>query len=162
MCQHKTCATIRANSPAAAGVGAALLLDYQDRKANQSYWVMAVGLEVARKYQGEYNLCAGSLDASDKGCFLAALRRELAEEFKIHIAFQDGSFDRMFKGTNGQLRWFLHYNTPIFVGALSSGFSRQPEVINNFIQKNSKKIMIHGLIIYWSERIQLVSSSGPT
>lgn len=44
-----------------------------------------MGKERFGRYRGRWNVCAGSVEACDKGCLIAAARRELKEEFKLDM-----------------------------------------------------------------------------
>lgn len=103
-----------------------LVLNYHNKTTNTYTWVHALGQETGGQYAGQFNLCSGKLEQADGGCFLRGAIRELAEEFKIQTSFGDGTFDAMFKGSNGKIRWIMHHRTPIFIGVLPAGFSRKP------------------------------------
>lgn len=125
MCQHKTCAILRtANVANSAAV--VLLLNYHDKITNTYTWVQALGQETSGSYAGQFNLCSGKLEPVDDNCFLKGAIRELLEEFKIQTSFADGSFDALFKGSNGHIRYIIHNRTPILIGVLPAGFSRKP------------------------------------
>jgi len=125
MCQHKTCAALRAAN-AANSAAVVLVLNYHNKSTNTYTWVHALGQETGGSYAGQFNLCSGKLEQVDGGCFMKGAIRELAEEFKIQTAFADGTFDALFKGTNGHIRYIMHHRTSIFIGVLPAGFSRRP------------------------------------
>lgn len=107
MCNHQICRNIRLMG--GDGVGAIVLS--ADMMGNVT---CLLGLEKFGKYQGLFNICAGSVEPYDKGCFLAAIIRELREEFKIDLNWR--TFDYHFKNRYNQINYFMHYNTAIFVG----------------------------------------------
>lgn len=127
-CQrHKTCEMLAQNN-AARSAAAALVLYYG--KSINAY-VLAVGKEIGGQYSGQFNLCAGkgeTQDVNNKGefCWLETLKRELREEFKINVHFSDKTFDNMFKGSDGKIRFIIHNKTPVFIGILPAGTSRKP------------------------------------
>jgi hypothetical protein len=99
-------------------------------KRNINAWVFGVGLENGGKYAGKYNLCAGKGESNDNinghFCWLKCAKRELKEELKINARFKDGSFDRLFRGSNKRIRVIIHGKTPVFIAMLPSGTSRSP------------------------------------
>lgn len=117
MCKHKTCQKIRTLN-GAGGVACVLLNHYKN-----SCWTVLLGRETGGSYRGTFNLCAGKLEQSDNGCYISALRRELLEEFKINATTQQ-SFDDIFKGSDGKIRFLMHRRTPVFVGVVQ-GLSRK-------------------------------------
>lgn len=126
---HKTCMALTQQG-ASFGIGVVALLNYRHKDGRESD-VMAVGRERGGKYKGEYNLCAGSGENTDKNwegefCFLMIVQREFREEFKINAPFANDIFNSYFKGSNGRIRYFMHHRTPIFVATLPNGTSRGP------------------------------------
>jgi 8-oxo-dGTP pyrophosphatase MutT (NUDIX family) len=111
------------------GVGVVIMNNYYRRE-----WVILLGKEVSGRYAGKYNICSGNLDNSDNGCYINAAKRELYEEFKID-AFNDKTFDKIFKDSQNQIRFILHHDTPILVGIVV-GLSRS--ILNNTIQNHMK------------------------
>lgn len=76
-----------------------------------------LGLERFGKYRGKFNLCAGSLEPEDDGCAVNAARRELREEFKVHLT--ETEFARHFGFGNNRghvLRYTMIGPTPVFIG----------------------------------------------
>jgi len=108
---HTTCAKIRKEG-GRGGVAIALL-----RKQDDEEWTVLLGKERKGQYKGQYNLCAGKRDRRDGKCFLQTAARELCEEFKLAIFLENGTFETIFKGNDGKIRYFMHQNTPIFVGS---------------------------------------------
>jgi hypothetical protein len=91
---------------------------------------MALGRERRGQYKGMYNLCCGSGELSDTNkngelCYLEILKREFFEEFKTNTPFTGGVFDSYFKNSNGNVRYFIHNRTPIFLAMLPKGSSRK-------------------------------------
>jgi hypothetical protein len=130
-------------------VGACALLNYRHKDGRESD-VMAVGRERSGQYAGQYNLCAGSgenTDRNSKGelCFLEILKREFREEFKFNTPFSNGIFDSFFKGSNGRIRYFMHNRTPIFVATLPTGTSRATI-------KNAMVNACNNSFLPWSEK----------
>lgn len=72
-----------------------------------------LGLERFGKYRGKFNICAGSLEPEDGGCAVNAAKRELREEFKLHL--NDAQFGRHFGLLRG-LRYIMIGPTPVFIG----------------------------------------------
>lgn len=120
MCQHKTCANIRING-GKNGVAAAILNFYNGNTTP----VILLGKERGGAYTGQYNLIAGKLDKQDNGCYIVALKRELAEEVKLDNLSQQDNFDYVFKMSNGKMRVIMYGGTPIFIG-IYNGLSRAP------------------------------------
>lgn len=120
MCLHRTCANIHKRRRKAgyyrrAGVGIVYLTEFQGQ------CVIGLGYERFGQYQYTYNICAGKMEPVDNDCFLNTVIRELKEEFKISLSYASHdpnsySFDRIFKSSSGQIRYFLHNGTPIFIG----------------------------------------------
>jgi 8-oxo-dGTP pyrophosphatase MutT (NUDIX family) len=125
MCLHKTCKKFNENRKVK-GVGALLVLRrYRSNGINITNAVL-LGRERFGNYAGKYNLCGGKMDASDNGCVISAIIREIYEEFKIDLSGNNpGLFDSIFRGDNGFIRCFFMGNTLMFVGFLPSGFSRK-------------------------------------
>lgn len=130
MCQHKTCAQIKQNG-GKTGVACMILNEYKKNAIVQDTYAY-FGKERGGIYQHTYNLCAGKLESCDNGCYIAAIIRELLEEFKIDARgtnrFGEKRFDKIFRSYSGEqsyLRYFMFYNTPIFIG-YKSGISCEP------------------------------------
>lgn len=121
-CKHGTCAKIRGlcQNGDIKGFGLMLIMKYNGQK-----WVCMLGKERGGQYKGQYTLCAGKIDQQDNGCVLKTLVREMVEEFKIDMKFGP-EFDKMFRDINGNIRFYMKHNTPIFIGVLPSGTSRKP------------------------------------
>ena len=115
MCQHHSCQIFRRSN--ASGV-ACILLNHHVKNGKSIGWVSLLGLEKHGRFKGSYNLCAGGIEKKDQGCYLRALMRELAEEFKIRISDFD-AFDAIFKGNKG-LRYIVHGGTPVFIGVVNN------------------------------------------
>lgn len=120
-CGHRTCG-ILVQLNAAKCAAAAIMLKYNDTD-----WVIGGGLEIGGTYQGMYNLCAGTGEATDyvngAFCYIACLVRELREEFKIDASSKN-IFDSLFK-VSDKTRFIMHRRTPVFIGILPPGFSRK-------------------------------------
>jgi len=106
-----------------------MLLPYK-LSNGQIVWIMLVGRETDGQYRGQFSLCSGTgevCDINSQGeyCWLENLMRELREEYKINVLFNNGTFDKLFRGSKG-IRVFIHNRTPIFVGILPNGTSRAP------------------------------------
>jgi hypothetical protein len=131
-CSHKTCQKIRQfrNSSNLGGIGIAYLVDYN----NTGHYAIMLGKEKSGAYQGLFNLCAGSVEKCDGGCYIKAAIRESSEEFKICINQKD-VFDKVFKNKQGKVRLIMHNKTPIFVGVVK-GLSRKQ--INPIIKANNQ------------------------
>lgn len=139
MCQHTTCANIvKKTNGKAKAASVAFVLNYRFPNGDKQ-WVIALGKEDFGKYQNQFNLCCGSLDKQDNGCFIACAIRELREEFKINLSWKD--FDKHFIAPNGHIRYILHYDshthtyTPIFIGRFD-GYHRDP--IKNMMKECKK------------------------
>jgi hypothetical protein len=117
MCNHKTCAKLRAKG-AGKGVGVAVFEYY-----NGSIPVLMLGHERGGHYKDEMNLCAGKLDSSDRGCYIVGAMRELREEFKIDVT--SANFDQIFRNSKKLIRVIMRGRTPIFIGVFR-GISRNP------------------------------------
>lgn len=133
MCRHRTCQWIRdqgikLNNKIPVGVAIIVFLLYYNKDP-----AVLLGLERGGKYKDQYNLAAGKLEHHDNGCYMAAMMRELAEEFKIYIIFQD--FDDHFRGSSGRIRVIMHKNTPVFIGVFQgltrSKLNRKIQIANN-------------------------------
>lgn len=116
-CKHNTCKFFR-NQNCNKGVASLILNNY-----NGKGFVALLGKELHGSYAGKYNLCSGRLDPNDKDCWIKAAKRELREEFKINLDYKN--FDKIFKDSNGIIRYIIHNRTPIFIGVVS-GLSRKP------------------------------------
>ena len=121
---HPTCKKATQQN-ASFSIGVCALLHYQNE--NFSDWVMGVGKEKKGNFIGQYNLCLGTGERTDKNikgelCYFEIIKREFREEFKIDT---NGIFDSYFKGSNGKIRYFMHCTTPIFVAILPTETSRE-------------------------------------
>jgi hypothetical protein len=114
ICSHKTCADCRLNG--INGVAAVIFNNYFGKQ-----WVIMAGKERAGMYKGLFNLIAGKMESCDNGCYIAGIRRESREEFKINVD-QKADFDKIFL-KNGKVRYFFSKKTIIFVGVVN-GLSR--------------------------------------
>lgn len=65
-------------------------------------------------YANQYNICSGSLDDEDLGCYLRGMERELREELKIKLV-EPRYIDMIGVLLKNKIHWFLHRNTPIFI-----------------------------------------------
>lgn len=133
MCNHIECKDIRQyrlslNKKELGGIGILFLVNYYQKQL-----VVGLGLESHGKYKRTYNLCSGKLEKEDNNCYLKACERELFEEFKIYLSLSNGDFNKIFKNNNENIRYFMHYETPIFIG-IFDGYSRTP--IKNKIQEH--------------------------
>lgn len=134
--KHNTCKYL-ANINANQGVAIAPIIFYTPLQT----WVIMLGLERGGRYKGEYNLFSGNgekedLDSSRSFCWLKCLIREFHEESTIYAPFAKGQFDFIFRSLNKKrIRYFLHHNTPVFLGLLPKGTSRKP--INNELKRRS-------------------------
>lgn len=117
MCNHKTCAKLRAKG-AGKGVGVAVFEYY-----NGSIPVIMLGQERGGHYKGEMNMCAGKLDLTDHGCYIVGAMRELREEFKINVT--KVNFDQIFRNSKKLIRVTMIGKTPIFIGVFR-GITRNP------------------------------------
>lgn len=80
-----------------------------------SFRRVLLGLERFGKYRSKFNVCAGSLEPEDEGCFIKAARRELREEFKIDL--DDDAFRKHFcYGPHNTLRRTMVGSTPVLIG----------------------------------------------
>ena len=140
MCQHNTCAHLTSIGCNQQGVAAVLFMDYQNPSSGKIISrVILLGKERAGAYANQFNFAAGKLDPSDNGCYIKALHREIAEEFKITIVIGPGnSFDKVFKDANGSFRTLNYNGTAIFVGQLFNGTSRG--TLNTIITKHNNDI----------------------
>ena len=86
-------------------------------------WVALLGEERGGDYAGQFSICSGKLEPKDKGCFLKAALRELCEEQKICLTWQE--FDTYFKLANGHFRFIMSGGTPVFIG-IKQGQSSKP------------------------------------
>lgn len=136
-CTHNTCNNIYqqlGKRPGSnVGIGIMILNNY-----NNSKWVCLLGMERAGNYANQFNMIGGSINASDNYCFLAGLKREIYEEAKISLSWQE--LDLHFK-KNGLFNFFIHHGTPIFIG-IFQGLSRSS--LNPIIAKdNSNQLLDH-------------------
>lgn len=131
---HNTCIHLASNNAKKAAV-AVLLLNHQ-----KYGFVVMLGKERGGKYAEQYNLPGGKGDSNDLNtdlqfCWLKCIIRELHEEFGIHVPFRDNIFNSLFRSYDGShIRVIIHKDTPVFIGVLPIGTSRQS--INSNIQKN--------------------------
>lgn len=102
-----------ANGSLLGGVGAAILNNYYGRQ-----WTMLTPKEKAGKYANQFNVCSGSMEHDDNGCFIDAAIREIREELRIFLNYK--TFDNMFRGSNGYIRLTFVNGTPIFIGVITS------------------------------------------
>lgn len=130
MCHHHSCATFR--QAGATGI-ACVILNLYIKNGIPTQYVSLLGLEKHGNFKGTFNLCAGGLEPQDRGCYLMAARRELAEEFKIQTP-DFTAFDNIFKGSQGRLRYIMHHNTPVLIGVVKK-VSRG--ILNPLIQRDN-------------------------
>ena len=150
MCQHQTCAKITAqrqleNRKGFGGVACAIINKYM-----QIIWTILLGLETSGQYDRLFNLCAGRVDPSDNGCYLAAATRELFEEFAIDAPLGT-AFDAIFKGNDGSIRYIMHRGTPVFIGVVN-GLSRNnlnPIIMNRMQDPNVSHSMKEMARVEW-------------
>ena len=100
------------------GVAVIILNNYYGKEP-----VVLLGRERFGIYKHKYNFCAGKREPKDNGCLYTSMAREMAEEFKIK--FSKEHFNKVFKDSNGNLRWFLKEQTLIFVG-MAIGLTSKP------------------------------------
>ena len=106
-CGHRTCDRLRLLG-AARGVGVFLY--------NQSKACVLMGLERFGQYAGHLNLCGGRMDPQDRGCYINAAIRELREEFKVSLSYDD--FENTFRNfRKTSIRFMMVNKTPVLVGA---------------------------------------------
>jgi 8-oxo-dGTP pyrophosphatase MutT (NUDIX family) len=113
------CAWLYAQGVAASA--AVLPINLYDNHRGKHTWVALGGLERSGPNAGSYTLACGKVDPEDHGCIRRAAIRELAEEYKLIISFDQ--FDSYFMGENGQYRCVIHRRTPVFYTGLP-GLSR--------------------------------------
>ena len=85
-----------------------------------------LGKEVGGQYAGLYNLPGGKLEAKDQGCYLNAIKREIGEEIKLELNWQE--FKRHFKHANGKIRFLMHNSTPCSSAFFLVSAESQPKV----------------------------------
>lgn len=98
------------------GIGAAILNNYYNKT-----WTMLTPKEKSGKYANSFNVCSGSIEDEDNGCFIDAAIREIKEELRIYLNYK--TFDKMFRGSNGSIRLHFVNSTPIIMGIIV-GISR--------------------------------------
>ena len=92
--------------------GACALLFVNDHPNNRPQ--VLLGKETQGKLKNMYNLPGGRMEPEDGGCYIRNVMRELAEEIKIQISFEQ--FSQIFKGSTPNIHYILNYTTPIFIG----------------------------------------------
>lgn len=132
-CTHKTCKSIKnyrasINKHNIGGVGAIIMCNFY----GSGTIAVLLGKERYGQYKGQFSICSGSVDPSDNGCYLSAIKRELQEEQKISLSWQD--FDQIFMNSAHKYRIYYHHGSPIFVGR-QQGLSRK--IINNKISRDN-------------------------
>lgn len=95
------------------GVGAAILNHYYNKT-----WTMLTPKEKSGKYAGMFNMCSGSIEDEDNGCYIDAAIREIKEELRINLNYK--TFDKMFRGSDGVIRVRFVNGTPILIGIIAS------------------------------------------
>ena len=116
------------------GVACAILHQYDNQ-----IWTILLGYERGGQYKGQYNLFSGSVDQNDNGCYLVAIVREIFEESTLNIPLGK-TFDDIFKGSFGKIRFIMHNGTPVFIGVIHD-ISRKN--INHELQLRIQDTTLH-------------------
>jgi len=135
-CKHTICMNLQKNNCNFSGF--TIVLNYYTDKANNTkYWRTLLGKERDGTYTDQFNLLGGKGDPSnvsdigksgiktDDGCYIAAARRELAEEGKIILGNVNDRTDlkdyikHCSSSTTGEMLVLNKSETPIFIGVFN-------------------------------------------
>lgn len=147
MCNHKICAYF-AHKKYNTGVGIIVYKNYIFPD-NQTKASILLGKERYSRYAGLYNICAGTMEAKDKNCWIDTAIRELNEEFKIDLNY--GLFYQKFcNKKDKKIRYFIHKTTPIFIGYF-------PEISTKSINKSLYKAIHNPFLPNYQKEMEHVS-----